>query len=185
MTAFILILIYSFQTQTDNSLARANKVNGRLVFYHNEPVNAYEVAFTFKDGIQNFDCNTVDKNMDACVNNANMESGQQGRLYDAVIIGTNNRDMAITFTDKTKDNAITRVKREGGVWLFLGCEPLSNYDVINKLDVSVNIWKMLKGQCPSWEEKIEKLLKKAGKQKNACDAIIIGDVKYDYLIKFK
>jgi hypothetical protein len=169
---------------TDNALARVSKVNGRYVFYHNEPVNHYEIAFTFKDGIKNFDCNTVESNMNEAVKNANMEAGQQGKLYDALVIGTGDRDMAITFPDKEKENGIARVKREGGLYLFLGCEPMTGYDVLKKIDVSGEGWKAMTGKCPNWEWKIEKLLKKTGKEKNNCDAVILGDTKWDYLIKF-
>lgn len=185
LCAAMLISCFSFQTSNDNALARVSKINGHAVFYHNEPVSNYEVAFTFKNSIRNFDCNTVESNMDAAVKNANMEAGEQMKLYDALIIGSSDRDIAVTFTDKTKDNSIARVKREGGVLLFLGCEPLSGYNIVKKIDVSGEAWKMVSGQCPTWESKIEKILKKVDRKKNACDAIILGDTKWDFLIKFK
>lgn len=184
ITAIVAIGCYSFLPENDNALARASRVNGKLVFYHNEPVSNYEVAFTFKNIVKNIDCNTVQQNMNASITNANYESGQQGRLYDALIIGKGSeRDIAITFTDKAKDNSITRVAREGGVLLFLGCEPVNKYDIVKKLEVFP--WKAKRGKCPSWNDKVDMLLKKSDRKKNNCDAVVIGDTKYNLLIKFE
>lgn len=180
--AALSLVVYSFVPVDENALARASKINGKLVFYQNEPVNGYEIAFTFKNVIKNIDCNTLQENMNIGIKNANYEAGQQGRLYDALIIGKGERDIAITFNDKTKDNSITRVSREGGIMLFLGCEPLNKYNIIKKLEVFP--WKSKRGKCPTWNEKVDVLLKKSDRKKNNCDAIIIGDTKYNLLVKF-
>ncbi len=184
--AILVVGNSSFQTQSDKSLARASKINGKLVFYHNEPINQYEIAFTFKNSIHNFDCNTIEKNMDESVRNANQESGMQNKLYDAIVVGTADRDLAVTFPDKAKDNSITRVKRNDGKYIFLGCEPLTDYTILKKVDVSGEVKQMmLGGKCPTQQEKIDKLIKLGDTKKNPCDAIIRGDSKFDLLIKFK
>ena len=78
------------------------------------------------------------------------------------------------------------MKKEDGKYVFLGCEPLSDYSIVKKVDVSGEVkMMMLGGKCPTQQEKIDKLLKDGDKKKTECDAIIRGDSKYDLLIKFK
>ena len=184
--AALILVGSSFQTATDHSLARANRINGKWVFYHCEPVSNYEIAFTFKNIIHNYNCNTIERNIDETLKNANQEAGLQNKLYDAIITGTADRDLAVVFTDKTKDNSTARVKKEDGKYIFLSCEPLTEYAILKKVDVSGEVkMMMLGGKCPTQQEKIDKLLKQGDKKKSACDAVIRGDSKYDLLIKFK
>lgn len=182
----ITLVIFSFrQTQTDYALGRTNKTNNKLVFYHNEPINEYEVAFTFKNSIENFNCLSPQELIAESIKNANVEAANQGRIYDALIIGTSDRDMAITWKDKSKDNAIARVKKNEGKLVFIECEPLTNYDIVGKYNISGVGQQLLLGTCPSHQEKVDKLIKKAGKDKSGFDGVIYGSSKNDLAIKFK
>jgi hypothetical protein len=179
-----MALLCAFGEQkSDHALARAPKVNNKLVFYHNEPTEEYDVAFTFENTIPDFLCNNTQQNSDASIRNANQEAANQGRLYDAIIVGENtNRDIAITWKDKSKDNAIARVGRVEGVYLFVGCEPKSEYEVVYKKDVS-STGAML-GMCPSESKMATNLMKAATKKKIDFDAVLIGNSKNDMVIKF-
>lgn len=171
--------------QTDYSLARVNKTNNKLAFFWNEPVNEYEVAFTFKNSIGNFNCKSPQQVIDASVKNANIEAANQGKIYDALIFGTSDRDMAIIWKDKSKDNAIARVKKNEGKFVFVECEPLANYDVISKYDVSGVGQQILLGSCPGHQQKVDKIIKKATKENLNFDGVMYGSSKNDLAIKFK
>ena len=173
------------QTQTDYALGRVNKTNSKLFFYWNEPINEYEIAFTFKNIIENINCKSPQQVIDASVKNGNEEAANQGKIYDAIILGTSDRDMAITWKDKSKDNAIARVKKNEGKLVFIECEPLINYDIVGKYNISGVGQQILIGTCPGHQEKVDKLIKKAGKDKLDFDGVMYGSSKNDLAIKFK
>ncbi len=189
LVATMCLLAASFtknkNQQTDYALARTNKVNNKLAFYLCEPTNEYEVSFTFKNVIHNFNCLSPEQILNASVQNANTEAANQGRVYDAIILGTSERDMAITWKDKSKDNAIARVKKNEGKLVFIECEPLASYDVAGKYNVSGVGQQLLTGTCPSQDEKIAKIIKKADKEKLNYDGVMYGSSKNDLAIKFK
>lgn len=169
--------------QTDNSLARVTKVNNKLVFSHNEPISEYEQSFTFENKIPL--CKNLKETMAISVQNANQEAGNQSRTYDAIIITNGVRDIAILWKDKEKDNAIARVSRSEGKYVFEGCEPLTNYDVAGKHDVSGALQQLALGTCPTQSDKISKLIRRAEKSKQIFDAVIYGMGEVDLAIKFK
>jgi hypothetical protein len=171
--------------EKDCALARAPKVNNRLVFYHNTPESDYEVAFTFSNNIPNFVCNNSEGNINESLANANTESANQGRLYDALIIGEGtDRDVAITWKDKTKDNSTARVNKTEGKYVFVGCEPICDYEVVFKKDVSRPGQRLAFGTCPTDDQIISDLMKGADKKKIEYDAIMITNSKNDLVIKF-
>jgi len=191
-TTLIIVIIasifatFSFrQMQIDYALGRVNKTNNKLVFLWNEPINEYEIAFTFHNPIENMFCKSPQQIIDGSLINANIESAQQGRMYDAIILGESARDMAIIWKDKSKDNAIARVKKTEGKYVFIDCEPVTNYDIAGKYNVSGVGQQLLLGTCPTYQEKIDKLLKKANKEKLNFDAVLFGSSQNDLAIKFK
>lgn len=171
--------------QTDNSLARVKKTNNKLFFFRNEPVNDYEISFTFVNQIENMNCKNPQEIINESIKNANIEAANQSRFYDAIIFGTGERDMAITWKDKTKDNAIARANKVEGVLFFVECEPLTKYDIASKFDVSGVGQQLLLGTCPTFDEKITKLMRKATKSKVPYDALLYGSSTNDMSIKFK
>ncbi len=172
------------QIQTDYALGRANKTNNKLAFIFSEPVNDYEVIFTFKNGIANINCKSPQQLIDESITNANVEAAQQGRIYDAIVLGTAERDMAIIWKDKSKDNSICRVKRTEGKYVFVDCEPISNHSIVDKYNVSGEGKQRLSGRCQGHQEKIDKLIKKANKEKHDFDAVMYGSSTNDLVIKF-
>lgn len=183
-----LITCLSFSTtfaQTDYSLARVEKQNNKLVFYLNEPINEYELAFTFENKIENLNCLTPAEIIANTIKNANIEAANQSKLYDAIIISPAGRDMAIIWKDKSKDNAIARVKRVEGKYIFIQCEPIVNYNMIGKYNVTGAGQQLLLGTCPTFQEKLSKLIKKANKENEDFDGIIWGSDIFNQSIKFK
>lgn len=179
----LLALCTLLSEDKDYALAKAPKLNNKLVFYHNEPVEEYEVVFTFENIIPNVVCNNAQQNSDVSLRNANSEAANQGRLFDAIIVGANtNRDIAITWKDKSKDNSVARVSRVEGVYLFVGCEPINNYEVVFKKDVSST--GVMLGMCLDDNKMAANLMKAAAKKKIEFDAVLIGNSKNDMVIKF-
>jgi hypothetical protein len=186
--SFVIVMMsfnFSIKQNNDITLARVNKTNNKLIFYMNEPLMDYEVAFTFKNVIEDINCKSPQMIIDETIKNANIEAAAQGKIYDAIIIGTSDRDIAITWKDKSKDNSIARVKKMEGKLYFVECEPISNYEVVGKYNVSGIAQAILLGTCPSHTEKINKLIRKAEKDKLDFDGVIYGSSKNDLVIKFK
>jgi len=184
----ILSMISNAQSSNlDNTLARVIKVNNKPIFYWNEPINDYEVAFKFLDttGLRRANCMSLQEIVNIAIKNANIEAINQEKIYDAIIIGQGNtRDMAITFKDKSKDNMITRASKCQGKLVFLACEPLLNYEVQYKDAVGKGseAWY---GYCPDTQAKIDKLIKRTEKKRIEYDGVIIGLSEKDMAIKFK
>jgi hypothetical protein len=183
----IAIVIISFRvSELDYSLARVSKLNNKHVFSLSEPINQYESVFTFQNLIVNFDCLSPLQVDLAGIENANKESANQSKFYEAIIcVNGSARDLAINWTDKSKDNSIARVKKIEGKFVFWQCEPLANYDIVGKYNVSGVGQQVLMGTCPTHQQKIDKLIKKAQKDNLDFDGVIYGSSKYDLVIKFK
>jgi len=182
----VTVSLTSFiNNEKDFSLGRVNKTSNKLIFFWSEPTNNYDVAFTFMNKIANYNCKSPQQIIDATIQNANIEAANQGKIYDAIIIGTSERDMAVVWGDKAKDNSIARVKKTEGKLVFIECEPLVNYDIVGKYNVSAAAQALLTGTCPNHQSKIDKLVKKASKDNITFDAIMYGSTEKDLVIKFK
>lgn len=165
---------------SDNSLARVKTVSGKLVFYNNEPIEKYEIVFSFENAIPNYEHINNQKVMDVSVQNAMKESGLQGgKFFDGIICSPNaKRDLAIKFKNDTTDNAIARVSKINGKYVFMECEPVNDYEIVENL---------IKAKAKTRQEYIDKLIKTAYKKEKkgkVFDGIIFGSTKYDNSIKF-
>lgn len=173
------------QSQKDFSLGRVNKTSNKLVFFWNEPISEYDVAFTFKNLIPDYNCKSPQQVVEASIKNANIESANQSKLYDAIVLAPGDRDMAIIWKDKSKDNSIARVKKNEGKLVFVECEPLANYDIAGKYNVSGVGQQIILGTCPTHQEKVDNLIRKSNKKNLEFDGVIYGSSQNDLAIKFK
>jgi hypothetical protein len=177
----VLLLCSSFAhpTANDKSAARVNTYNGKQFFFWNEPTTQYEVAFTFQNVIYNYECANPSMIIQASLQNANAEAGNQNKLYDAIILGNGTaRDMAIVWKDKSADNSIARVKRTEGYYVFVDCEPQNDYSISYKYAINSG--------CVGVQGSVDKLIKKATKKlKGKFDAVIVGSSRVDLAISFK
>lgn len=180
ITLFFLVP-QSSAIKNDYSLARVKNVSGKLVFYNNEPVESYSIAFSFTNYIRNYNTITSEAIMDNAVRNAKMESGiQDGKQFDAIITKPNTqRDLAIVFTDKNKDNSIARVPQINGKYIFIECNPLNNFTIVENIEIK---------KSTSQQDAIDQILKKGMKSEKKgrpFDGILFGSTKYDNTIKFE
>jgi len=173
----LLTLAFTSQKQSnDKSLAQVNKTNNKYIFFYSEPVAEYEIAFTFVNTIENINSLSPQEMFNESIKNANIESANHSKFYDAIIIGNSDRDMAISFKTKGKDDSIAKVKKIEGILIFAECEPITLYEIVEKHNVS---------GMGSHEKKINKLIKRSESSKKPFDAIIYGSSKNDLSIKFK
>jgi hypothetical protein len=175
------------QQVVDYSLAKAKRYNNnKPVFYNNQPSNAYDIAFTFEDHIPNYDCLSLPYICNYVYENCNKEAVAQGRPYDAIIM-TNGapRDLAIIFKPTTNDVATATVTKTLGKFVFLMSEPNAMYDVVEQYAVTGWGQQAFVGTCPTLQERIEKAIKKAIKDKLDFDGLIIGETTKIVIIKFK
>jgi hypothetical protein len=179
---FSTILLVAFNyDKTDKSLARVKTVSGKLVFYENEPVEKYEVVFSFENLMPNYERITTQKVMDFSVQNAFKESGLQGgKQFDGIITRPKTkRDLAVKFLDKSKDNSIARVFRVNGKFVFIECEPINEFNIVSNIKVKFQSTR---------QQTIDEILKKAFKEERKgkeFDGILFGSTTYDNSIKFK
>lgn len=181
----LICLIFQSGVSVDHSIAATKKASNKLIFLFNEPTQEYDVAFTFVNRIVS-NCNTLLTLGDSSVLNANKEALNQEKFYDAIILSTGERDKAIKFKDKSKNNSECRCEKQGGKLVFLFCEPSSEYDIVMKLDVAGAGQQLLLGTCPTIQEKVDKMMRKVEKKKLEYDAIIYGTSSAEALaVKFK
>ena len=185
---FLLLTNYQSYCQSEKNICRVNKSAGKLVFWNAEPIQEYEIAFSFENIIPNMNCLGPSQVTSATVQNANYEAGLQSRLYDAIIFTAGvPRSIAIIFKDKTKDISLGRTKRITGKLVFIESEPIAEYDMINQYDVNMNGRVAWTGHCATHGERIDKLLRLSFKdeKKHQFDGVIFTTQKKDFSIKFK
>lgn len=182
-TLFVIILLIPIASYSQDQ-AKVNKVQGKYVFYFNEPANEYDVVFSFKtDALPQ--CVTMEGIVDATLKAGLYEAGAQSRQFDAILISANERDVAIKFKDGSKDNSLANIKKREGKSYYVYCEPIAKYQVVEKIKVlRAN---QFNGQCRNTNTMIEEILKDAFKSERkgkAFDAIIVGNDQYHNSIKF-
>lgn len=173
-------------SRSDFSLARLKKTNNKYVFLWSMPFNNYDVAFTFKNSISYIDCISPEQMAIESIKNANIESANQNKLYDAIICEYgSHRDIAIVWKNPELDNSLARVDKIEGVYVFVQCEPLIDYAVIQKYNLSGIGHYLLTNTCPTHTQRISKIIKKSINDNLDFDAIMYGSSKYEFSIKFK
>lgn len=87
------------QNEKDYSLSRAQKITGKYVFMYSEPIEKYEIVFDIQVIFTWSSLNTTTKIADAVYRAANRKSKRKGLEYDAIIIGSTSKDIAIKFIE--------------------------------------------------------------------------------------
>lgn len=100
MTKFIIVLLasgYFFLAfkplDNEKTLAKVTEVKGKPVFVNCTPVAPYDVAFDIEIKVGGFSCPSVLDIANALVKHAD----KQGLPYDAIIMGSGKKDLAIRF----------------------------------------------------------------------------------------
>ncbi|MBX7204294.1 MAG: hypothetical protein K1X81_02610 [Bacteroidia bacterium] len=189
LSALAVTVLAFTPSETDYSLCKVNSTANKLVFYYNAPAQAHITAFSYSAVIPFGKYIYIPSLADESVKAANIESGYQNKLYDAVIMVTGSaRDVAITFNDKNKDNSLANAEKVEGKYVFIAAEPVHPYTIVGKYQINAKAVK--KPGTPAnvkalkHQLLIAKVIKKAQSDKLDFDAVIYGDGKNDLAIKF-
>lgn len=89
------------QQEKDYSLARVQRTTGKYVFTYCEPVQPYDVAFIVEVKLvwSNSQINSVSKIQNLILDKAFKISKETGKDFDAIIIGSGAKDLAIKFKE--------------------------------------------------------------------------------------
>ena len=168
-------LFYSFTTmEVDKDTCKVNKYSGKYIFWMSEPLAEYEEVFSVKT-IAN-PCQLQSWQSEAVVKEAIVQSSLSKIEFDAVIVGSTERDIAIKFKETTSDKSLGRVKRINGIPVFIDCTPVKNYAQIKR----VKRFRRYGDVCFTSVKTAEFITRR----KAQSDALIIGDDFYHWWIKF-
>jgi len=180
----LLSFLFSFKPYTDdNDLCLVNNRNGKLVFWNCDPLEEYDVVFSFKGTANNVTQAQQSANM---VKEAIVQAHTDQKEFDAIIVGNTERDEAIKFkqtSTKSKKSLNTgRARRINGIPVFIDCTPVEKYEHIKKIKKyrGRNQWNG--GLVYFSSIKLATIITEKGSKG---DALIIGDDQFHHWIKFK
>jgi hypothetical protein len=155
---------------------KVRQVRGKYVFFHNQPLAAYDVAFSFTSSYTPSEKMTINDVVNGELAGAVAEAGEQLKPFDAIIIQAGStRDVAIKFKESAPaaDRPLATVNREAGKYLFVYCDPTTDYDVLKSEKVA---WfnKIFGGAYYSTAQ-VEVNLTKAAQKNPAVQGIIFGE----------
>jgi hypothetical protein len=174
------------EKKISNNLANVFKQSGKYVFFGNEPLNEYEIVFSFYNRIQNYDHLSNEQIAIASVKNAFKESALQlGKSFDAIITKDgSDRDLAVKFLPTESDKSVAVIRKTSGKYLYMECTPLNEYEIISNLKKSNPYFRTTR------KKYLDGVFKKAIKKENKgfpFDGIIFNSngSNYNSVIKFK
>lgn len=161
----------------EKEMARVRKVNGVEAYILCEPVRSYEVIVDAGTGVKAESLLTgglINKSISGRVEQFVRNIMKQNAKIDAVVYSSGKRIAGIKFTDDDKKNSgLGRVSKVMGYPVYVMCEPLSDYEVINNKGGGIK-WKSLVTAGivnNSIEEDVQQIVKKL--QSRAADGILI------------
>ncbi|MFH0894119.1 MAG: hypothetical protein V2A54_06765 [Bacteroidota bacterium] len=183
---FFMVLFNAVNAQCDKSLAKVYRFAGKDVYYNSDPVKKYTVVYELNTTLPAPTFQQV-FNVGYAVNfvleQAKLANKTDGKPYDAIItVEGSDKDVAIKFeqqTDSTQ-SSLTHVRRSGDKFVFVLCEPVCPYDVAFEIKAKPRFPVSI----------VNTVMKKVNRKKlfgkrPAFDAVIIGNDKIHYAIKFK
>ncbi|PRY28549.1 hypothetical protein CLV58_12928 [Spirosoma oryzae] len=166
----LLLLITSvcaFAQEQGDYLARVKKVNGVEVYIMNEPLVDYEVVADVNTGLKAESLLTgglINKSISGRVEQFINRVKKENANVDAVVYSSGKRIVGVKFEQKAtaKNKGIARVSKIKGMPLFIMCEPLKSYRVLQSRGGGIK-WKsaFTAGVINnSIEEDVEKIVNK-------------------------
>ncbi len=201
ISIIILSLSVSVNAQTDDkSLVRVQKVNGIEVYILNEPLRAYEVLEAEKSGLKAESILTgglINEGMSGKVNQfvrRSVKSAEKGGYtFDAVLYTGGKDAVAIRFTEEAtaENKGLARAKRIGGLYAFVLCEPLADYNVLLTKKGGIKLGSAVTGGLVNksiegdFDQLMRRIVKQANKKKQEINGILYTGGKAASGIKFK
>lgn len=179
-------------------LARVNRINGKEVYFMNEPLNAYEIVFDIGTSAKAASLLTaglvnegVSDKASQFVKRAIKEAEDEHYEFDAIIYSSGKRVVAIKFTEEKEENKmLARVQKIEGVEIYILSEPLNAYEVANSKKSGLKVKSLLTMGIVNNSieqdvaEFVRKLLKDADKDDEKINAILYGAGKSAVGVRF-
>lgn len=182
LVIFLTLSISTFAQQNDNGIARVQKNNGLFVFCDNEPIIEYDILEREKSNLSwtgqynEIRNKLIKKAVKDCPN------------ADGVVVtmakGATDKAIVIKFKDDQRkdDFALARVNKVLGLYVFTDCEPINEYEVLDRVKATI-------GWSSQYQGVRDKLIKKAMKKYHNADGMIFmfstGGTDRAAVIKFK
>jgi|ADurb_Cas_02_Slu_FD_contig_123_40504_length_1899_multi_5_in_2_out_0_2 hypothetical protein len=192
---FLLIMLisisFSVKAQDNKGLARVNKIQGKEVYVICEPERPYEVVDKVNSvvsqliGVSPTVGNMINTLVDKAVNK---EKKGKVQPFDAIVTSDGTNAILIKFKEGSEDKkGIGRVTKMQGKEIYVMCEPLLEYETVNKVN---SAFAQIIGVDPTVENMIKTLVDKAvDKERKGSiekfDAVITSDGDNAILVKFK
>lgn len=186
----MLMALTTFAQDSNQLLARVRRIDGVEAYILCEPVRDYTTLVDAGTGLKTESLLTggiVNKSIADRVEQFIRKITKENARVDAVIYSAGKRIVGVQFTDKAtpETKEIGRVSKVEGYPVFVMCEPLVNYSVINSKGGGIK-WKSLFTAGivnNSIEDDVEQMVKKL--QTRAADAILFDGGKGASAIMFK
>lgn len=183
----LMILLLTSIDAIGQETARVDKIMNKYIFWHSEPVQKYEVVFSFQSNYNPNPCPVISSIGAMVMECAAKESGYQGKQFDAIIVSDGSRDIAIKFLQESNENAIGTIKMKNGKYFYVLSQPNRPFDMVKQHKVfSIET---LSSNCLTISQREDKVLKEATKDckkdKAVFDGILIGNDNIHNTIKFK
>ncbi|HYK76527.1 MAG TPA: hypothetical protein VEV16_06090 [Daejeonella sp.] len=177
--SIVLIITYSFRQESQEGLARVNKVQGIEVYILSEPLRDYEVISDVSNGINATSAVTggmVNESIADKASNFVRRAMKENSRIDAVVYSSGKRVVGIRFKDAAtpQTKGIARVKKVNGFDTYILAEPLKDYEVLANKGGGIKWKSYLTGGLinNSIEDDVEKLVKKLQGNGTSIDGII-------------
>lgn len=193
-TILLLILLSAFinvaNSQENKQLAKVNKQQGKEIYVMCEPERAYDVVSTVNSTVSQLlgEKPTI-KNMLEALLNKSVSRELKGKLnpFDALITTDGNNGTLVKFKDGNEElKGIGRITKLQGKEVYVLCEPIREYDVVEKVN---SIFTQLLGKSSIDDLINELVIKSVDKEKkgkiSSFDALITPDGDIAILVKFK
>jgi hypothetical protein len=171
-----LALTQPNQTQpTSPDTGKVRMIQGKYVFFHNQPVAPYDVAFSFASIYTPSEQMNINTIISSAMTAALTEAGAQLKPFDGIIIQPGARDIAIKFKDTVSqtDKPLATVLRQGGVYLFEYCDPIKDYKVLKTEKVAW--YNFMFGGAFYTLAQVEANLVKSAQKKSETQAVIFNE----------
>lgn len=177
-TSVILFLgVNLFAQEGDKAIVRVQKVNGMEVYILNEPLRGYEVVSNEKSGLKAESLLTgglINEGISGKINQfvrRVKKAAEKGNYEVEAMLYTSGKDaIGIRFTEEAtvENKGLARATKSNGLFSFLMCEPLTDYNVEITKKGGMKLGSAITGGLvnKSIEGDFEQLAKKIRKQAN-------------------
>lgn len=198
--ALLIQPIYLFAQESSLSVGRTTKIHGVETYIMSEPLRPYEVVYDAHTGLKatslitrGFINSSISDKASQFVRLLMKETAKDSTDYDAIIYSSGKHAVAIKFKDTVpyEKTGLARVRRINGIYAFILCEPLIDYNVIATVTGGTKGKSLVTGGLVNngIEEDVtqlaKKMQKKAKKKKQAYDAIVYSNGKSGIGVEFK